>query len=79
MQNKFAKVPTMKTLTLTLENELEQRLAMRAKLEQRSETEILLEALEAYIKPSIPDWVGIGASKEALSERDEEILKAEWQ
>jgi hypothetical protein len=69
----------MKTLTLTLENELEERLALQAKLEQRSETEILLEALEAYIKPSIPDWVGIGASEQALSERDEEILKAEWQ
>ena len=68
----------MKTITLTLEPDLELRLIRQAKLEQRSETEILVEALLAYTKSSIPDWVGIGASNEALSEHDEEILRAEW-
>ncbi len=68
----------MKTLTLTLKPDLEQRLATLAKLEQRSETEIALEAIKAYTVPSIPDWVGIGASNANLSTRDEEILTAEW-
>ncbi len=68
----------MKTLTVTLENELEQRITDLAQLEQRSETEIILEAIKAYTTPKIPDWVGIGASAQALSVRDEEILKAEW-
>ncbi len=66
----------MKTLTVTLENELEQRIAHLAQLQHRSETEIILEAIKAYTK--IPDWVGIGASNSLLSVRDEEILKAEW-
>ena len=69
----------MKTITLTLEPDLEQRLMHQAKLEQRTEAEILVEALLAYTQPSIPDWVGIGASNEALSERDEDIVRAEWQ
>ena len=68
----------MKTLTLTLEPELEQHLAALVQSQQRSETEILLDALRAYGEPSLPDWVGIGASKEALSIQDEEILQAEW-
>lgn len=68
----------MKILTLTLENELEQRLTALAQLERRSEVEIILDALEAYTKPSIPDWVGIGASGATLSEKDEEILRTEW-
>ncbi len=68
----------MKTLTLTLENELEQRLADLAQLEHRSEVEIILDALEAYTKPTFPDWVGIRASDAALSEKDEEILQTEW-
>ncbi len=68
----------MKTLTVTLENDLEKRLTDLAKLEHRSEVEIILDALEAYTKPSIPDWVGIGASNAALSEKDEEILRTEW-
>jgi hypothetical protein len=69
----------MKTLTLTLETELELRLQTLAQLEHRSEIEIVLEALRSYTSPVIPDWVGIGASNERLSERDEEILKTEWQ
>ena len=69
----------MKTLTLTLERDLEQHLAALVESQQRSETEILLDALRAYQEPSLPDWVGIGASKDALSVRDEEILQAEWQ
>jgi predicted transcriptional regulator len=68
----------MKTLTVTLENELEQRLTALAQLECRSEVEIILDALEAYTKPNIPDWVGIGASDAALSEKDEEILRTKW-
>ncbi len=68
----------MKTLTLTLENELEQRLTALAQLEHRGEEEIILDALEAYTKPSISDWVGIGASNAVLSEQDEEILRTEW-
>lgn len=69
---------SMKTLTVTLEPDLEQRLANLAQLEQRSETELILEAIKAYTAPKIPDWVGIGASSSALSVQDEEILKAEW-
>jgi hypothetical protein len=68
----------MKNLVVTLENELEQRISNLAKLEQRSETEIILEAIKAYTTPKIPDWVGIGASSSALSVREEEILKAGW-
>jgi predicted transcriptional regulator len=69
----------MKTVTVTFEDELEQRLTALAQLEHRSEVEIILDALEAYTKPSIPDWVGIGASNAGLSLKDEEILRTEWQ
>lgn len=69
----------MKTLTLTLETEMERHLQALVQLEHRSEAEIVLEALRNYTSPVIPDWVGIGASNERLSERDEEILKTEWQ
>ena len=68
----------MKTLTLTLDGELEERLRSLALLEGRSESEILLEALQNYTSAGIPDWVGIAASSENLSERDETILQSEW-
>jgi predicted transcriptional regulator len=69
----------MKTLTLTLDPILEQRLAAMAQFEHRSETEIILEAIAAYTSSELPDWVGIGASESGqLSETDEKILAAEW-
>ncbi len=68
----------MKTLTLTLDGELEERLRSLALLKGRSESEILLEALQNYTSTGIPDWVGIAASSEKLSERDETILQSEW-
>ena len=64
--------------TLTLEPDLEQHFAALVQSQQRRETEILLDALRAYREPSLPDWVGVGTSKEALSIQDEEILRAEW-
>jgi predicted DNA-binding protein len=69
----------MKTLTLTLEPHLEQRLHDLAQRQGRSETEVVLEAIRAYTDPDLPDWIGIATSSEALSERDEAILRSEWQ
>jgi predicted transcriptional regulator len=67
----------VKTLTINLEPELEERLKTLAQLEQRSEAEVVLKILRVYTKPEIPDWVGIAASEEALSHQDEEILRRE--
>ena len=50
----------MKTLTLTLEPDLEQRLAALAQLGQRSESEIALEAIKAFTAPSIQEWFSTG-------------------
>ena len=69
----------MKTLTFTLEDELELRLTELAKREGRTEIEIVREAITAYTSAGFPDWVGLGASKDGvLSEQDEAILQAEW-
>jgi hypothetical protein len=55
----------MKIPMLTLETKPEQPVKTLVQLEPCSET--------------VWDWVGVGASSEQLSERDEEILKTEWQ
>lgn len=72
-------IKAVKTLTLTINDELEQRLQEIADRQGKAPLEVVREALEALTKPVIPSWVGIGASEQGdLSTRDEEILSQEW-
>jgi hypothetical protein len=70
---------SMKTLTLTIDDALEQRLQAIADRQGKAPLEVVREALEAFTSPSLPSWVGIGTSEKGdLSTRDEEILSQEW-
>jgi hypothetical protein len=72
-------ISPMKTLTLTIDDELEQRLQEIADRQGKAPLEVVREALEALTNPIIPSWVGIGTSEKGdLSTRDEEILSQEW-
>jgi plasmid stability protein len=66
--------------TVTLPGELARRVRFRARIERRSVSSILREALEAYLEgaepPPMPSFVGIGESgRSDTSERAEEILR----
>jgi hypothetical protein len=77
-QNSSTIIP-MKTLTLTINDDLEQRLQKIADRQGKAPLEVVREALEAFTNPVIPSWVGIGTSEDGdLSTRDEEILSQEW-
>ena len=69
----------MKTLTLTIDDALEQRLQAIADRQGKAPLEVVHEALEAFTSPRLPSWVGIGTSENGhLSTRDEQILSREW-
>jgi hypothetical protein len=71
----------MEKTTLYLPRDLLARYAALSRRQQRSEAEIMREALEAYVHDEdqpLPSWVGKLDDDEVTSENFDEWLRANW-